>query len=304
MAFLNYHHLAYFRAIAREGSLSAAAERLHVSASALSVQLRTLEESLGHPLFERGRGGLRLTEAGRIALDYAETIGRAGDELLETMQGRPREGRRVLRVGGVATLSRNFQLSFLRPALALGKSLDLTLRSGSLRELLLQLHAHQLDVVLSNQPVKADAEHPWHSHLLDRQPVSLVGTPDWKARRLEFPGSLGEVPLILPTHENDTRSAFDRLLDSAGIRPRIIAEVDDMSMLRLLATAGTGLALVPPVVVRDEIQRGQLIIRRSLPDITENFYAVTPSRRFPNPLVRELIERITRESRRAGHTLH
>ncbi len=288
MPFLNYHHLRYFRQIAREESLARAAEKLNLSAPALSIQLKQLEASLGHVLFERGRGGLRLTEAGRLALDYAESIGRTGEELMDVMQNRQRGGRQVLRVGAVATLSRNFQLEFLRPVLH-RPQVEVVLRSGALRELLIALHAHEVDVVLSNQPARRDAETSWHSHLLAEQPVSLVGRPAWKKKRLSFPEDFRDVPVILPTLESNTRAAFDRLIANAGVRPLLIAEVDDMAMLRLLAREGEGLALVPPVVVRDEILSGDLVETHRIPQIRETFYAITPSRRFPNPLVGELV---------------
>lgn len=292
MAFLNYHHLRYFRVIARELSVTRAAEKLNLSAPALSIQLRQLEESLGHALFERGRGGLRLTEAGRVAFDYAETIGKAGDELLDLMGNRaPGAARQVLRIGAVATLSRNFQVEFLRPALH-RTEVEVVIRSGALRELLLELHAHQVDVVLSNSPALRDADRPWHSHLLAEQAVGLVGVAAWKKKRLKFPEDFGDVPVILPSLESNTRAAFDRLTAAAGVRPRVLAEVDDMAMLRLLAREGEGLALVPPVVVRDEIEDGVLVETHRIPQIRETFYAITPSRRFPNPLVGELVRRM------------
>ncbi|HRJ48416.1 MAG TPA: LysR family transcriptional regulator [Opitutaceae bacterium] len=289
MAFLNYHHLRYFRVIARELSLTRAAEKLNLSAPALSIQLKQLEESLGHRLFERERGGLVLTEAGRLALDYADTIGRAGEELMDVMQQRPRGGgRQMLRVGAMATLSRNFQLEFLRPVLH-RPEVEVIIRSGPLRELRLALQAHEVDVVLSNQPVRRDAETPWHSHLLAEQPVSLVGVPAWRKKKLGFPEDFRDVPVILPSLESNTRAAFDRLVTAADVRPRVMAEVDDMAMLRLLAREGEGLALVPPVVVRDEIDSGVLVVTHRIPQIRETFYAITPSRRFPNPLVGELV---------------
>lgn len=289
MAFLNYHHLRYFRVIAHELSLARAAEKLNLSAPALSIQLRQLEESLGHKLFDRERGGLVLTEAGRLALDYADTIGRAGEELMDVMQQRPRGGgRQVLRVGAMATLSRNFQLEFLRPVLH-RPEVEVIIRSGPLRELRMALQAHEVDVVLSNQPVRRDAETPWHSHLLAEQPVSLVGVPAWRKKKLRFPEDFRDTPVILPSLESNTRAAFDRLVTAADVRPRVMAEVDDMAMLRLLAREGEGLALVPPVVVRDEIESGVLVVTHRIPQIRETFYAITPSRRFPNPLVGELV---------------
>jgi LysR family transcriptional activator of nhaA len=289
MDFLNYHHLKYFRAIAVEGNLTRAARKLNLSPPALSVQLRQLEESMGHVLFERLPSGLALTEAGRVALDYANTIGRAGEELMDVMRHRLGARRQVLRVGAVATLSRNFQLEFLMPALK-RTDVELVLRSGSLAELLIALQTHDVDMVLSNEPVKRDIERPWHSHLLADQAVALVGGAEWKAKRLKFPRDFGGVPMVLPSFENATRSAFERLLSAAGVRPLVLAEVDDMAMLRLLAREEGALTLVPPVVVRDEIAAGTLVVTHQLPEIHESFHAVTANRRFPNPLIGELIE--------------
>lgn len=301
MAFLNYHHLRYFRAIANEGSLTRAAERLNLSQSALSTQLRSLEASLGQPLFHRQNKSLVLTEAGRIALDYAQSIFRSGEELLDVLKNQAAGRRHILRVGAVATLSRNFQLSLLRPLI--GRSdVELILRSGNLRDLLAQLRAHTLDVVLSNLPVRRDAETNWHSHLLDEQPVSLVGQRTRARKKFRFPEDLRTSPLVLPSLDSNIRVAFDFVLERLGIRPIIAAEVDDMAMLRLLALEGTGLALVPPVVVRGELDSGALVERHRIEGIRESFYAITPSRRFPNPVLRDLLQR-QEEARyvNAGH---
>jgi LysR family transcriptional activator of nhaA len=290
MAALNYHHLRYFRAIAHEGNLTRAAERLHVSASALSTQLRSLEEQLGQPLFERNHKRLVLTEAGRIALEHADAIFRTGDELMDTLQGRGPASRQVLRIGALATLSRNFQIGLLR-AFVNRTDIELVVRSGSMRELLAQLDTLALDVVLSNQLPPSDAETPRISRVLDEQPVSLVGRRTRRRRRFRFPDDLHDTPILLPSLSSELRVAFDLLLAQSGIRPLIVAEVDDMAMLRLLARESPGVTLVPPVVVVDELERGILVEYCSVPQIRERFYAITRTRRFPNPLVRELLER-------------
>lgn len=295
MAHLNYHHLRLFWTIAREGSLTAAAARLNLSQSALSVQLARLEEQLEHPLFERQGRRLVLTEAGRIALDYAETVFRAGDELMSTLSNRPSANRRALRIGALPTLSRNFQLEFLKPLVGRDDT-ELVVRSGSLRELLAELQAQSLDVVLANGAVRRDAHTDLHSHLIAQQAVSLVGRPRPDRGPIRFPEDLADEPVVLPSLESDVRVGFDRLLSLAGIRPNIAAEVDDMAMLRLLAREGSALTLVPPIVVRDELQSGVLVEHCRLTDLTESFYAIVQSRRFPNPLVRLLIE----EARSAG----
>jgi LysR family transcriptional activator of nhaA len=289
MSFLNYHHLRYFRAIAMEGTLTGAAEKLAVAQSSLSVQLRQLEESIGQPLFHRENKSLVLTEAGRIALEYAETIFRSGEEMVNVLQNRPSDRRRVLRVGAVATMSRNFQLASLQPFIG-RDDVELVLRSGSLRELLRQLEAHTLDVVLSNLPVQRDAKTAWHSHLLEEQPVALVGKKPRGRKKFSFPDDLHHTPLLLPTLDSTLRAAFDLVMEREGIRPIIAAEIDDMAMLRLLAREGAGVALVPPVVVSGELKRKELSELYRFSAIKERFYAVSPSRRFPNPLLDEMLE--------------
>jgi LysR family transcriptional activator of nhaA len=288
VAFLNYHHLRYFHAIATEGTLTGAAQKLAVAQSSLSVQLKQLEESFGQPLFHREHKSLVLTEAGRIALDYAETIFRSGEELVSVLQNRPTNRRRLLRVGSVATLSRNFQSACLRPFIG-RDDVELVLRSGSLHELLVQLKAHTLDVVLSNLAVRREKETGWHSHLLDEQPVALVGRKLRGRKEFQFPEDLKATPLLLPTLDSNLRVAFDLVMEREGIVPIIAAEVDDMAMMRLLARDGAGLALVPPVVVTGELKRGDLVEYHRFNDISESFFAISPSRRFPNPLVDELL---------------
>ncbi len=290
MAFLNFHHLRYFRAIAHEGSLTRAAGRMNISQSALSTQLRSLEESLGQPLFHRQHKTLVLTEAGRIALDYAESIFKSGEEMVGVLQNQASGQRQTLRVGGVSTLSRNFQMSLLRPLIGRG-DVELVIRSGNLRDLLVQLRAHTLDLVLSNLPVRRDAETGWHSHLLDEQPVSLVGQRLPSRKKFRFPEDLRHTPLVLPSLDSNIRAAFDLMMEQLGIRPIIAAEVDDMAMLRLLAIEGAGLALVPPVVVRGELDKGTLVERHRITGLQESFYAITPSRQFPNPMLRDLLKK-------------
>lgn len=285
---LNFHHLRYFHTVAHEGNLTRAAERLNVSQSAVSAQIRQLEERLGQPLFERRGRSLFLTEAGRIALDHADAIFATGAELLNTLGERPSGRRQVLRVGSLATLSRNFQIGFLRPLLG-RDDVEIVIRSGALGDLLKNLEAHRIDVVLANIAPPRDAATPWISHAIAEQPVSLIGTPAHIGENVPFEVLLARGPLILPTVESSIRSGVDSLFDRLHIRPRIAAEVDDMAMIRLLAREGAGLAVVPPIVVKDELESGRLIEADQFPQLNEIFYAVTLSRRFPNPLLRDLI---------------
>jgi LysR family transcriptional activator of nhaA len=145
-------------------------------------------------------------------------------------------------------------------------------------------------VILSNIVPPRDAATPWISHALAEQPVSLIGTPERIGRSHAFEDLLSREPLVLPTIESSIRSGVDALFDRLEISPRIAAEVDDMAMIRLLAREGAGLAVVPPIVVKDELESGRLVEVDQFPRLVETFYAVTLSRRFPNPLLREVID--------------
>ncbi len=288
MARLNYNHLRYFWAVAHEGNLTRAAEHLFVSQSALSIQIQKLESELGHPLFERRGKQLILTEAGQIALDHADEIFSVGNELLTTLTEHGQSERRVLRIGALATLSRNFQIQFVKP-LTGRDDVEIILRSGTFGGLIRDLRAHMLDVVLSNHAPPRDAATPWISHLIDEQPVSLIRHKKRRLAKASLKDYLSAEPLIVPSLDSSIRTGFDAMADRMGIRPKIAAEVDDMAMLRLLARENTGLAIVPPIVVEDELQSGLLKEVFNIPDLTETFYAITLGRRFPNPLLQSLL---------------
>lgn len=282
---LNLHHLRLFRAVARDGTLTGAARTLNLSQSALSTQIKALEAALGHDLFERRGRGLVLTEAGRIALDHAEAIFRAAEDLSDMLRAGG-TGRRALRIGALATLSRNFQVALVAPLIG-RPDVAVILRSGAQQDLLRALESMGLDMVLTNLVPARDAASPYLVHELSAQPVSLVGPPEHAGRSVQ--DLLTHEPLILPTPEAALRASFDALVGRMGVVPRIAAEADDMAMLRLLARAGAGVAVIPPIVVRDELASGWLVELARLEGMTEGFFAVTLQRRFPNPLVAEVL---------------
>jgi len=289
MSTLNFHHLRLFRAVARDGTLTGAARALNISQSAVSTQIKSLEAALGHDLFERRGRNLFLSEAGRIALDHANEIFRAAENLTATLK-RAEAKRRVLRIGALATLSRNFQIAFVAPLVG-RDDVEVVLRSGTQETLLHGLEAQSLDIVLTNLVPARDAASPYLVHVLADQPVSLIGAPDrLSSEELDLEGILASEPLILPTPETSLRAGFDALLERLDIVPRIAAEADDMAMLRLLARTDAGVAVIPPIVVQDELKTGRLKEFARLDDLRETFAAVTIARKFPNPLVREVLE--------------
>jgi LysR family transcriptional activator of nhaA len=164
----------------------------------------------------------------------------------------------------------------------------LTVRFGSMSELVARLERHDLDLVLSNFLPRRDEASTWVAHTLDTQPVSLIGHPrERPATRMQ--DLLTEEPLVLPTSESGVRIGFDALVQRLDILPRIVAEVDDMAMLRLLTREHLGVAVVPPIVVYDELASGTLVELAQLPDLVETFYALSAARNRPNRLLSEVL---------------
>ncbi len=294
MAELNFNHLRYFWAVAVDGNLTRAAAKLNISQSALSVQIRKLETRLGVDLFERRGKGLHLTEAGRVALDHAEAIFATGRDLLGALR-HTGAVRRAVRIGALATLSRNFQMEFLKPLLR-RSDVEIVLRSGGADELLGGLQSVNLDVVLTNQAPDSDALTPFIVHHLSAQHVSLIGAPPLVGKLRSLAELLATHPVILPTRGSSVRTGFDAFADRLGIRPQIAAEVDDIAMMRLLVREGVALAVLPPIAVRDELAAGLLIEADELPGIVETFYAVTINRRYPNQTIQSLLENLRKTS--------
>ncbi|MBN8443423.1 MAG: LysR family transcriptional regulator [Thauera sp.] len=271
---LNFHHLFYFWRVSRAGHMTRAAQELHTSQSALSAQIKQLEERLGEALFAREGRRLVMTEAGQLVFSYAENIFGLSQEMLGRLEGRS-EGMVRVRVGSVATLSRNYQENWIRPLL-LDPGVTLTLESGPLEGLLERLVQHKLDVVLANEPAPADQDRPLLSRFLGSQAISLVGPADvWKGRTLRIPEDLDGVDLALPGRRNVLRAQFDALCMTAGVKPRLRAEVDDMAMLRLIARDSGWLTVLPEVVVQDELRSGGLCRVGQTAQLQERFYAIT-----------------------------
>jgi len=298
IAVVNLAHLRYFWAVAHEGNLTRAADSLHVSQSAVSVQIRKLEEALGHALFDRRGRQLVLNAAGRVALDHADTIFSVGDQLASALRTGVREPSLALRVGALATLSRNFQLAFLAPILA-REDIGLTIRSGPFGVLLRQLESHRIDVLLTNLTPPRDRGVPWVPHRIAQQPVSLIGHPRRVGGRRNWRSLLTTEPLVVPTLETSIRAAFDALVHRLQLRPRIAAEVDDMAMLRLLARQDVGLAVIPSIVVQDELAARSLVEVARLPGMIETFWAITLPRALPNPALAALLPDADRRPTRA-----
>lgn len=293
MGRLNYHHLYYFWQVATVGNLTQVAKNLHISQSALSSQIRHLEDAMDVKLFERRGRALVLTEIGQRTLAYAQDIFTRGQELEALLRQGVQPEVQALRIGVLSTMSRNFIEAFITPLLS-NRQIKFSLHTKGLTNLLTGLGKHQFDVVLSNASVSRseDMNSPdeplWQSQLLARQQVSIVGPPDLMPQS-NFPDGYRDFAWVLPANPSEIRTAFDGFCARWLLEPHVQAESDDMAMLRLLARDTGALAVLPRVVVRDEIQQGSLVEYMAIPNLYESFYAITIKRRFSPPAITELL---------------
>lgn len=287
---LNFRHLFYFWRVAKKGSLTHAAEQMHTSQSAVSTQIKQLENRLGKPLFDRRGRRLELTATGQQVFAYADNIFDMGEQMLGWLEGRD-EGTTHVRVGSVSTMSRNFQVNWLRP-LFRDPTVVLSVDSGSLQTLVERLLHHQLDVVLANEPVPSDPSRPVSSRFLGSQVISLVGRADrWSGATLRVPQDLDNVEMAMPSTRHSVRAQFDALCFSAGVQPRLRAEIDDMTMLRLVARDSGWITVLPEVVVQDELHSGELVHVGESSELTEHFYAITVQHSHPVGPLNQLLAR-------------
>ena len=287
MSRLNYHHLYYFWQVARGTNLTETAQRLHISQSALSTQIKQLEHSMQVQLFRREGRRLVLTDSGYQALKYAEDIFSRGAELEHLLQQGIQPQHSPIRIGTLSTMSRNFIESFIAPLLTASDT-RYSLLSMDQTTLLNALAQHQLDLALSNIAVQGNDSQLWQCRLLARQPVAVIGPPG----NLHG-GSLADYQhqrWVLPPVQSPIRTAFDALAAQYQLQPDIVAEADDMAMLRLLVRDSGALAVMPEVVVKDELKNGRLQKYLTLPQVYENFYIITTQRELLHPQLKPLLQ--------------
>jgi LysR family transcriptional activator of nhaA len=283
---LNYHHLLYFWLVAREGSITRACQQLHLAQPTISSQLRKLEKSLGHKLFDRAGRNLVLTETGQMVYRYADEIFTLGQELVDAVGGRG-TGRLLRLVVGVPdVLPKLVVYRLLKPALELDEKIQLVTYEGKLDQLLAELALHRLDIVISDSPAGPTTHVRAFNHLLGECGVSFFATDELAARyRTGFPASLNDAPLLLPTENTTLRRTVEQWFNGQGIRPRIVAEFEDSALLKVFGQAGEGI-FAAPSAIEAEVQRQYAVaLVGRVESIRERFYAISVERRLKNPAV-------------------
>ncbi|HOB76205.1 MAG TPA: LysR family transcriptional regulator [Phycisphaerae bacterium] len=286
MKWLNYHHLYYFWVVAREGSVSRAAKELLVSQPTVSSLVKSLENALGQRLFERAGRRLVLTEAGRVAFNYANEIFSLGRELIKALEEAPKDRPLKLTVGIVDILPKSVVRLLLEPALRLPQPVRLTCREDKADRLLADLAAHRSDVVLSDAPIGASVQLRGFNHLLGDSGISFLGVQSLAAKyRRRFPDSLDGAPVLLPGEGTALRHELNLWLDAKRIHPVVVVECDDAALLSSLGQEGTGIFIVPSVVEEEVRREGGVSVIGRTDEVRQRFYAITVEAKLSHPAV-------------------
>jgi LysR family transcriptional activator of nhaA len=286
MKWLNYNHLYYFWIVAREGGIARAAEELMLSQPTISVQIKELETALRRRLFDRVGRGLQLTEAGRIAFNYANEIFSLGQEMTNALEDQPAGRPLKLAVGILDVIPKLVVRRLLEPALRLPHPVRLICREDKADRLLADLAARRTDVVLSDAPIGTGVQVQGYNHLLVESGVSFFASNEL-AKRLKrgFPKSLNGAPVLLPTDHTEVRRSLHRWFDSKRIHPVVAGEFDDSALMFWFGQSGVG-AFPAPSTLEAKVQRdfGVKLIGRAA-DVRERFYAISMEEKLKHPAV-------------------
>jgi len=288
---LNYHHLRYFWTVAKEGGLRQASARLHVSQPSISTQIGELEEALGEKLFRRqGRANV-LTEAGQIALRYADEIFNLGRELTNAVKQRPSAHAIRLHVGVADAIPKLVTNEILKPVFAMAQQVHVICREGKATELIAHLGAHRLDIVLADEPASSSHQGRVFNHHLGDSGVTFCAERRLASRlKRGFPKSLHLAPALLPAETTALRRSLEKWFGTMGIGPQVVAEFEDAALMKVVAAEGKGFVAIPTIVATEAAARYGLQEIGSTERCRDHFYAITAERRISHPAVTIITE--------------
>lgn len=258
---MNHYTLRQLDALiefARTGSISAAAERLHLTQPAVSIQLRQLEEAMGVRLLVPDGRRLQLTEAGDALLSHATRIRAQLERMEDTMAAFRGLRRGRLRLGCVTT-AKYFVPMLLTHFRALHPAIDIELAIENRDAILGQLERWEIDLAVMG---RAPEDRPCNAHAFAKNPLTIVAAPghpmsgDPNVRALS---ALKDEVWVVRERGSGTRQAMERLLARHRFKPQIAMELPSNETIKQAAMAGMGIAFLSKRTIRHELAAGRLV---------------------------------------------
>ena len=286
----NYRHLYYFWVVAKEGSMSKAAERLDMAIQTISAQVHELEKSLGHLLFKPAGRGIALTESGFVALEIADQIFSIGEKLPEAVRDAAKSPKTKITVGVSNSLPKLVTRQLLEPILK-HKDVQLIAHEGEFDDLLADLALHRLDIVLADRPAPNNKNLNVYSEELTKTSIAWFSPKQlFKKSTKGFPQCLSELPVLLPTSHSTVRLLIDQWFSKHGITPNIAGEFQDSALLKTFAASGLGVFPAGKLIGKDLKDTYGIELLGNCDEIYEYFYAIRSEKKIQHPLVQAIIK--------------
>ncbi|MCU6500944.1 transcriptional activator NhaR [Rugamonas sp. A1-17] len=289
---LNFRHLYFFWMVAKEGGVTRAAERLGLAVQTISMQLASLEQSIGKQLLEPQGRRLVPTEAGKLALSYCDQIFLLGDQLQDALDEAEADKMR-LTVGISDSLPKLIAYRLLQATQQLEQRVRLVCMENEFESLLADLALGKLDVVLTDRAVRAGGSLKVFSHLLGESDMKLYGVHKLARKyRRNFPASLHGAPLLLPTRNNALRGRIDAWFVQHQVRPDIVGEFEDNAMLNTFGRNGLGLFFAPSALAHDIEEQFGAVLVGDAPELREQFFAISNARKITHPAIEAILSAV------------
>lgn len=283
---MNHKHLFYFWKVAKAGSVARAAEAINITPQTLSGQIGLLEASLGTELFSRQGRSIVLTEAGKMALEYADELFALSAELEVMIKHHPKGRPAEFRVGVSDAVPKSLAFRLLQPAIDNEHSTRIVCREWQLDRLLAQLAVHQLDMVISDGPIPPSFSVRAYNHRLLESGLSFLAAKGLvRENPTPFPACLNALPLLLPGEDSAIRATLQPWLERKRIRARVVGEFDDTALMAAFGQAGIGAFPVPTIVENEFVASGELSVIGRTNEIQVSYFAISVERRLTHPCV-------------------
>lgn len=289
---LNFRHLYFFWVVAKEGGVTRAATRLGLAVQTVSTQLAQLEQSIGKSLFLQQGRNLLLTEAGRLALAYADQIFLLGEQMQEALSEAD-SARTRLTVGISDSLPKLTAFRLLESTMQLTSPVRLVCYEDQFDALLADLALHKLDVVLTDRAVRSGTTLRVFSHMLFESGTIVVGAAALAEQySAAFPASLDRAPFLLPTRNNALRGRIDEWFELHNVRPDVVGEFEDNALLNTFGRRGAGLFFAPAALEADMREQFGACLVGQVPQVREQVYAISNERKIKHPAVEAILSSV------------
>ncbi len=252
---INYNQLFHFYAIAKEGSIKKAAEKLHITQPTLSSQLKVLEDTLGLKLFDRKGKRLFINDNGKIILEYANRIFRISEEMLRFLNQGHHPTTRLLKIGITPMISTDMATDFVKN-LKLSKQFTISIERLSYNEIKEKFKHGEIDLALTDYAFKT--ERNVSQKVILSTPIVPVAGILYNHLDENYPFSLEKAPVIQFNYENAISKALNNVIGNKLIKLEHSLEVNDVDMAKLLVEKNQGIGFLPLAFIEKDIEAGYL----------------------------------------------